>query len=152
MDIKSLLSLMVLLLIAHQGTYGQDTRVKLCGRDFIRMVVTSCGSSRLKRFTPELNQQHGQSVREVLEWLDGGHFSYLRSSQSSENTEQQNQDRQFPARIKDITPSIENARATDVLKESHRLNRMLSRAQRDIGPAGVCCKSGCTINELVQYC
>ncbi len=34
-------------------TEGQDVRVKLCGREFIRMVVTSCGSSRLKRNAPD---------------------------------------------------------------------------------------------------
>lgn len=27
-----------------------------------------------------------------------------------------------------------------------------SRLQRDVGPAGVCCRSGCTKTELVQYC
>lgn len=32
---------------------SQDIRVKLCGREFIRMVVTSCGSSRLKRNAPD---------------------------------------------------------------------------------------------------
>lgn len=29
---------------------------------------------------------------------------------------------------------------------------MSSRTRRDVGPAGVCCTSGCTMSELIQYC
>ncbi|XP_018608964.2 insulin-like 3 (Leydig cell) [Scleropages formosus] len=156
MDIRFLLSLAVLLSVVYNRTYGQDTRVKLCGREFIRMVVASCGSSRLKRSTAEFNQQHGKSLGEVLEWADDGHPS----SQSSKNTVQQSQNPEYPELIRDFTPSTEKTGSTHGSKESrgienpenHQLNRMFSRAQRDVGPAGVCCRLGCTISELVQYC
>lgn len=29
---------------------------------------------------------------------------------------------------------------------------MSTRTRRDVGPAGVCCTSGCTMSELIQYC
>lgn len=41
--------LALLIILETSKTESQDVRVKLCGREFIRMVVTSCGSSRLKR-------------------------------------------------------------------------------------------------------
>lgn len=43
---------MVLLIAENEGISGKDARVKLCGREFIRMVVTLCGSSRLRRHAP----------------------------------------------------------------------------------------------------
>lgn len=49
MKIKWFASLAFLILLETSKTESQDARVKLCGREFIRMVVTSCGSSRLKR-------------------------------------------------------------------------------------------------------
>lgn len=49
MNIKWFASLAFLILLEISKTESQDVRVKLCGREFIRMVVTSCGSSRLKR-------------------------------------------------------------------------------------------------------
>lgn len=49
MNIKWFASLALLSLLETSKTESQDVRVKLCGREFIRMVVTSCGSSRLKR-------------------------------------------------------------------------------------------------------
>uniref|UniRef100_A0A8C9T3E3 Insulin-like 3 n=1 Tax=Scleropages formosus TaxID=113540 RepID=A0A8C9T3E3_SCLFO len=139
MDIRFLLSLAVLLSVVYNRTYGQDTRVKLCGREFIRMVVASCGSSRLKRSTAEFNQQHEKNV---MVWVN-----------TSQNPE-------YPELIRDFTPSTEKTGSTHGSKESrgienpenHQLNRMFSRAQRDVGPAGVCCRLGCTISELVQYC
>ncbi|KAJ8373304.1 hypothetical protein AAFF_G00266600 [Aldrovandia affinis] len=53
----------VLLALGHQGARGQDARVKLCGREFIRMVVSSCGSSRLRRSEPELQRPHSDPQR-----------------------------------------------------------------------------------------
>lgn len=53
MNMKWFASLAFIILLETSKTEGQDVRVKLCGREFIRMVVTSCGSSRLKRNAPD---------------------------------------------------------------------------------------------------
>lgn len=53
MNIKWFASLTFLVLIESSKSESQDIRVKLCGREFIRMVVTSCGSSRFKRNAPD---------------------------------------------------------------------------------------------------
>uniref|UniRef100_A0A4W5K4Z3 Insulin-like 3 n=1 Tax=Hucho hucho TaxID=62062 RepID=A0A4W5K4Z3_9TELE len=80
------------------GTQGQDARVKLCGREFIRMVVTSCGSSRPWTTPQDQFRDDQQSTESV--------------------TEDQQNHLGFP----------------------------------NVGPAGVCCRSGCNMSELLQYC
>ncbi|KFV46078.1 Relaxin-3, partial [Gavia stellata] len=42
------LALLALLMAAHEGK-GEGNTVKLCGRDFIRAVIFTCGGSRWKR-------------------------------------------------------------------------------------------------------
>lgn len=55
MNIKWIVTLTILLITENDGVSGKDVRVKLCGREFIRMVVTLCGSSRLRRYAPEID-------------------------------------------------------------------------------------------------
>ncbi|KFW00316.1 Relaxin-3, partial [Eurypyga helias] len=42
------LALLALLITAHEGN-GEGNTVKLCGRDFVRAIVFTCGGSRWKR-------------------------------------------------------------------------------------------------------
>ncbi|KFP67654.1 Relaxin-3, partial [Cariama cristata] len=42
------LALLALLTVAHEGK-GEGNTVKLCGRDFVRAIVFTCGGSRWKR-------------------------------------------------------------------------------------------------------
>ncbi|KAM6199361.1 insulin-like peptide INSL5 [Sarcoramphus papa] len=42
------LALLALLMAAHEGK-GEGNTVKLCGRDFVRAIVFTCGGSRWKR-------------------------------------------------------------------------------------------------------
>ncbi|XP_035277441.1 insulin-like 3 (Leydig cell) [Anguilla anguilla] len=115
----------VLLAVSLQGAHCQDVRVKLCGREFIRMVVTSCGSSRLRRSAAEIGHPHGnQSYPDANGQvpLQGDHPPI--------------DDPTGPrAKVTGGPPAIE-----------------LWRSRRSAGPAGVCCRSGCTLSELVQYC
>ncbi|XP_026767705.1 insulin-like 3 (Leydig cell) [Pangasianodon hypophthalmus] len=123
MNIKWIITLTVLLIAENDGISGKDVRVKLCGREFIRMVVTLCGSSRLRRYAPEINPM-SISPHEI-------------KSSSEDQT---------------INNSPENSSLSSFLKIMESLEHSSSRLQRDIGPAGVCCRSGCTKTELVQYC
>uniref|UniRef100_A0A4W5N8U2 Insulin-like domain-containing protein n=1 Tax=Hucho hucho TaxID=62062 RepID=A0A4W5N8U2_9TELE len=138
--------------IIHQG---QDARVKLCGREFIRMVVTSCGSSRLKRSTPELGQHPINHHRVILDWLNSNQFANLRTSETVEDvvtqqddqdsTESVTEDQQFPS----TPPQVQGDMEPSTVPLGYTMS---SRTRRDVGPAGVCCRSGCTMSELVQYC
>uniref|UniRef100_A0A3P9NTJ5 Insulin-like 3 n=1 Tax=Poecilia reticulata TaxID=8081 RepID=A0A3P9NTJ5_POERE len=53
-----LLGLLVVLLAAARLGQAQD-RIKMCGRELIRLAVSSCGNSRLRRsiLDSELSQQ-----------------------------------------------------------------------------------------------
>ncbi|KFQ39517.1 Relaxin-3, partial [Mesitornis unicolor] len=42
------LALLSLLVLAREGQ-GEGTAVRLCGRDFVRAIVFTCGGSRWKR-------------------------------------------------------------------------------------------------------
>ena len=50
---KCLLSLMVVLVAAVCVVQTQE-RIKICGRELIRLVVSSCGNSRLRRSIPDV--------------------------------------------------------------------------------------------------
>ncbi|XP_053506981.1 insulin-like 3 (Leydig cell) [Ictalurus furcatus] len=135
MNIKWIITLTVLFISENNGISGKDVRVKLCGREFIRMVVTLCGSSRLRRYAPEINPvsisphaiQHNSDLFSNVTQSEG---------QTSDNS---------PEKV--LTPSL-----SLFLKVMESPEHSSSRLQRDVGPAGVCCRSGCTKTELVQYC
>jgi len=47
---------LVVLAAAVCPVHGQD-RIKMCGRDLIRLAVSFCGSSRMRRSVPDSQQQ-----------------------------------------------------------------------------------------------
>ncbi|XP_045549721.1 insulin-like 3 (Leydig cell) [Salmo salar] len=159
MDAKCLVSLVVVLMVGVYGTHGQDARVKLCGREFIRMVVTSCGSSRLKRSTPELGQHPVNHHRVILDWLNSNQFANLRTSETGEDvvtqqddqdsTESMTEDQQTHPGFPSTPPQVQVDMEPSTVPLGYTVS---SRTRRDVGPAGVCCRSGCTMSELVQYC
>ncbi|XP_066507941.1 relaxin-3-like [Hoplias malabaricus] len=109
------------LLVVSDHSDGQDVRVKLCGREFIRMVVTSCGSSRLRRSALDFTIKHISA----------------------------------DARLMDSGQMMTQVQNTENLRSIQRQNQELvevRRTARDVGPAGICCRSGCTLSELIQYC
>ncbi|CAB1325942.1 unnamed protein product [Coregonus sp. 'balchen'] len=159
MDAKCLVSLVVVLMVGVYGTQGQDARVKLCGREFIRMVVTSCGSSRLKRSAPELGQHHVNRHRAILDWLNSNQFANLRTAEPGEDVMTQRDDQDFTESLTEDQqthlgfPSTPPQVQVDMEPSTIPLGYTVSsRTRRDVGPAGVCCRSGCTMSELVQYC
>uniref|UniRef100_A0A673CE40 Insulin-like 3 n=1 Tax=Sphaeramia orbicularis TaxID=375764 RepID=A0A673CE40_9TELE len=55
---KCLLSLMVVLVAAGCAVHAHD-RIKICGRELIRLAVSSCGNPRLRRSLSDIElQQH----------------------------------------------------------------------------------------------
>ncbi|XP_008101551.2 uncharacterized protein LOC103277661 [Anolis carolinensis] len=68
---QSLLALLLLLLLSHCPFFSEEQsigdegepRVKLCGRDFVRAVVFTCGGSRYRRISPETTAASGDNTR-----------------------------------------------------------------------------------------
>lgn len=54
---KCLVSLMVVLVAAVCVAHAQE-RIRMCGRELIRLAVSSCGNSRLRRSIPDIELQH----------------------------------------------------------------------------------------------
>ncbi|XP_060761505.1 insulin-like 3 (Leydig cell) [Neoarius graeffei] len=139
MNIKWIITLTILLITENDGVSGKDVRVKLCGREFIRMVVTLCGSSRLRRYAPEIDPV-SISPHEIRYNSD----LFFNLTQTKSKSEDQPIDN-FPEKVL-------NSSLSSFLKIMESPEHSSSRLKRDVGPAGVCCRSGCTKTELVQYC
>ncbi|TRY66296.1 hypothetical protein DNTS_008057 [Danionella cerebrum] len=132
----------VVLLLEAPRAESADTRVKLCGREFIRMVVTSCGSSRLRRDVPQADLQF-QPHWTLQNWLDRNGLVYQRGPLAVEGEHWPEQD--APKSLSMEPQLSEYSTTPQDLSTS-------SRTRRDVGPAGICCTSGCTMSELIQYC
>ncbi|XP_016386458.1 insulin-like 3 (Leydig cell) [Sinocyclocheilus rhinocerous] len=153
MNMKWFASLAFLILLVTSKTEGQDARVKLCGREFIRMVVTSCGSSRLKRNAPDSDLHFANPHRNLQNWLDSDLVAHQKGSLTAEDEQWREHDSpesmtERPAPKQHTSPPAELLEHSTTVQDLS----MSSRTRRDVGPAGVCCTSGCTMSELIQYC
>ncbi|KAG1969583.1 insulin-like 3 (Leydig cell) [Pimephales promelas] len=148
MNIKWFASLALLSLLETSKTESQDVRVKLCGREFIRMVVTSCGSSRLKRNVLDSDLHFANHHSNLQNWLHRDLFAHQKASLTAEDEQFPESVTEHPAPDQHTSPPAEfpgHSTTVQVLS-------MSSRSRRDVGPAGICCTSGCTMSELIQYC
>uniref|UniRef100_A0A672SCL3 Insulin-like 3 n=1 Tax=Sinocyclocheilus grahami TaxID=75366 RepID=A0A672SCL3_SINGR len=155
MNMKWFASLAFLILLETSKTEGQDARVKLCGREFIRMVVTSCGSSRLKRNAPDsdLHFANPHSRFAFFRHACSYQFINLLFFLTAEDKQWREHDSpesvtERPAHHQHTSPPAELLEHSTTVQDLS----MSSRTRRDVGPAGVCCTSGCTMSELIQYC
>lgn len=195
MNIKWFASLAFLILLEISKTESQDVRVKLCGREFIRMVVTSCGSSRLKRNVLDSDfhfaNPHSRFAffrhlcypfiyllftlyvftlfcilihllifiyicpfsGNLQKWLDRDLFANQKWTPTAEDEQWLEHDApesvtEHPAPYQNTSPPAELLEHSTTVQDLS----MSSRTRRDVGPAGICCTSGCTMSELIQYC
>ncbi|XP_078527767.1 insulin-like 3 [Lissotriton helveticus] len=133
-----------------------ESGVKLCGREFIRTVVMSCGGSRWKRYSPEPGRGSSNPYRELLDWLNSDHFFLLPDHLNSiPDGEREGQDPTGAA------APLGGAKLDNLLgpqegpmheEENGQLMAAPSRSKRSTGPAGSCCRRGCTKSELVRFC
>ncbi|XP_061098808.1 insulin-like 3 (Leydig cell) [Conger conger] len=138
--------LSVLLTVGLQGAHCQDVRVKLCGREFIRMVVTSCGSTRLRRSAALSVHPHGNQP----------HPDHPHGNQPHPDHPHGNQPHPDPNVFAGESPlQVDHLPTDDPTSSRSEVAGGVSelyRTRRSPGPAGLCCRSGCTMSELVQYC
>ncbi|XP_073704268.1 insulin-like 3 (Leydig cell) [Garra rufa] len=153
MNIKWFAFSALLILLKTSKSESQDVRVKLCGREFIRMVVTSCGSSRLKRNAPDSDLHFANPHRNLQNWLDRDLVAHQKGTLTAEDEQWREHDSPesvtaHPAPHQHTSPPAELLEHSTTVQDLS----MSSRTRRDVGPAGVCCTSGCTMSELIQYC
>ncbi|CAI5641607.1 insulin-like 3 (Leydig cell) [Oreochromis niloticus] len=125
---RCLVSLVAVLVAAVCVAHAQE-RIKMCGRELIRLAVSSCGSSRVRRSIPDLGLGKNQyaSLWEQISSTE----EYLASE------------------------AVRTASRADVEKDAVSLapHLLSSRIRRTAGKiSDICCEKGCSMKELIQFC
>ncbi|KAM4532270.1 prorelaxin H1 [Fundulus diaphanus] len=148
----------------------RDYGVKLCGREFIRAVIFTCGGSRWKRSTEGESDPFGwTSLRDVAvederqTWQRGTDLtddsaplpvaasSYsladLLTHYRATNDRQQSSS-SFPGLLRESTALGEQERRD----AAERLAASRKKRNFSLGVAGMCCNQGCTKNDIGRLC
>uniref|UniRef100_A0A3B3WES1 Insulin-like 3 n=1 Tax=Poecilia mexicana TaxID=48701 RepID=A0A3B3WES1_9TELE len=105
-------------------------QIKMCGRELIRLAVSSCGNSRLRRsiLDSELSQQ---------QLAAGCKFSPSKRDQDASTEEDQaSETLQIPS--------------SSLAPHWHPLTFRIRRSAGKI--SDICCEKGCSMKELIQFC
>ncbi|XP_037538019.1 insulin-like peptide INSL5 [Nematolebias whitei] len=127
---KGLVCVLVVLLAEVCVVHTED-RIKMCGRELIRLAVSTCGNSRLRRSISDtaMGQDH-----HTTGW---GHDSSAEQDQTSE--------------MLHTPPQSDGKEAVSSLAP-HWPPRT-SRITRAAGKiSDICCEKGCSMKELIQFC
>ncbi|NP_001116160.1 insulin-like 3 precursor [Ornithorhynchus anatinus] len=160
MNSPGVLGSLLIFLLGLGCCEAPDTPVKLCGREFIRALIASCGGSSWKLDPPRVERQ------QQLEQLDVDDRKSLSSSLTPPpgallhwiNSEQQ-PDRLSEATDQSLTEEAPTAalgvgqgQAVDPLLPSLLEKGLTRRLKRDMGPASSCCAKGCRKSQLKRFC
>ncbi|XP_061590267.1 prorelaxin H1 [Cololabis saira] len=143
----------------------RDYGVKLCGREFIRAVIFTCGGSRWKRsadlepfqwtslsgITVEDSQQTRQRDAELPDTYSQLPVasSYSLADLLTLYRATGNRQQPSPSRAGQYTVLDEQAENRDAAE------RLLSNKKKrnfSLGVAGMCCNQGCTKNDIGRLC
>ncbi|XP_026181301.1 relaxin-3a isoform X2 [Mastacembelus armatus] len=125
-------------------TYG----VKLCGREFIRAVIFTCGGSRWRRSLRSADVSEGPFSSHQEESSEG-----LNPKSVVENFLQRNRDLSFASRDNREGVFSRPARSF-ITEEILDALRKADRKGRDVvvGLSNACCKWGCSKSEISSLC
>ncbi|XP_054478640.1 insulin-like 3 (Leydig cell) [Anoplopoma fimbria] len=123
---KCLVSLMVVLVAAVCVVHAQE-RIKMCGRELIRLAVSSCGNSRLRRSIPD---------------VELGQHQYNFHWDQDASAEEQH-----------AMETVSTLPESEGEKGVFSWYPMSSRVRRAVGKiSDICCEKGCSMKELIQFC
>lgn len=155
----------------------RDYGVKLCGREFIRAVIFTCGGSRWRRTTDgdletpqwasqsEITEEDPQRTLPVVTELTDNHYPLQSSSShsladllaiySGLGERQPPHEQQFINEPNSLDPPQQltllggqaGSPLVDIWPVSNRKKRHFS-----MGVAGMCCSQGCTKNDIGRLC
>ncbi|XP_032552556.1 insulin-like peptide INSL5 [Chiroxiphia lanceolata] len=124
------------LLTVAQGGQGEGNTVRLCGRDFVRAVVFTCGGSRWKR--------HLTDHRYLLESENPQPFPHNGDADSSAYTDQRlGTDREETHEVKSKPE-----------QDLHHISKMSVLSKREAANllTTSCCNVGCSRREISALC
>ncbi|KAM6989291.1 insulin-like 3 (Leydig cell) [Tautogolabrus adspersus] len=128
---KCLVSLMLMLVAAGCVVHAQE-RIKMCGRELIRLAVSSCGNSRLRRSLLDVELEQNQ------------YSSFWDKDASAEEHQA----------TETIPTSAESeVREKAVFSLAPHWYPLSSRIRRTaVKISDICCEKGCSMKELIQFC
>ncbi|OCU00793.1 insulin-like 3 [Xenopus laevis] len=148
------LALLITLLMPHWClcSASNELGIKLCGREFIRTVVMSCGGSRWKRYSPEPGQERVNPYRDFIGWLNQDFLDNPESLNSLYNEEHGAQNVPSPGQQQqdDTMEQLQGPLYDSLVGQEPRSTSL--RMRRSAGPGGSCCQKGCTKTELMKFC
>ncbi|KAM9280309.1 insulin-like peptide INSL5 [Cariama cristata] len=131
------LALLALLTVAREGK-GEGNTVKLCGRDFVRAIVFTCGGSRWKR--------HLTDYGYLLESENPLPFSQENNgyADSSTYTDQrlETDSEEIHVVKPETEPDLQRTRKMSMLKK-REVAKLLTTS---------CCSIGCSEREISSLC
>uniref|UniRef100_A0A3P9B5P5 Insulin-like 3 n=1 Tax=Maylandia zebra TaxID=106582 RepID=A0A3P9B5P5_9CICH len=129
---KCLVSLVAVLVAAVCVAHAQE-RIKICGRELIRLAVSSCGSSRARRSILDLGLEKNQYAP-LCKYLNNLLFVFFGD---------------------EAARTVRMASRADGEKDAVSLapHLLSSRIRRTAGKiSDICCEKGCSMKELIQFC
>ncbi|XP_031973535.1 insulin-like peptide INSL5 [Corvus moneduloides] len=129
------LACLVLLLLAQEGK-GEGNTVKLCGRDFIRAVVFTCGGSRWKR---HLTEHH-----DLGEGENPQHFPHEDKGDADFSSHPEQRLGIHSQEPQDVKPEqdLQNTSKVSVLNKREAVKLLTTS----------CCNVGCSRREISSLC
>ncbi|XP_077414719.1 relaxin-3a [Vanacampus margaritifer] len=115
--------------------------VKLCGREFIRAVIFTCGGSRWRRSLRTSAEDLFSSQQESSEELI--HENILQRNRDLDFISSENKDRIFSR----PTRSFITEEILEALRKADRKGREVV-----LGLSNACCKWGCSKSEISSLC
>ncbi|XP_058277725.1 insulin-like peptide INSL5 [Hirundo rustica] len=133
------LGCLALLLLARGGE-GEGNTVRLCGRDFIRAVVFTCGGSRWRRHLTEHHHHH----------------HHLQESENPQHSPQQDEGEADFSSHPEPRLGIHSEEPRDVKPErdSRNASEVSAPSKREAADllATSCCNVGCSRREISSLC
>ncbi|XP_014345512.1 insulin-like 5a [Latimeria chalumnae] len=131
--------LLVTVLVTVSEVKGEGMFVKLCGREFIRAVIYTCGGSRWRRLLDEPPQELPDGEGEFSVSIGNSEHSELQK-RSIQLTGMQNEDffSHRPHFVEELLETAQNS-----ARKRRDLNQILTTA---------CCQWGCSKKELISLC
>ncbi|CAL8272154.1 unnamed protein product [Lota lota] len=134
---KAVVLVVCLLVAGIRGMEGPSYGVKLCGREFIRAVIFTCGGSRWKRSlgTKEVDTLGSQDELIAEGW---------KTQPSGVDSSLQLED---PSGFRRTVRSLISEEILQALRRDDRKGRGVV-----VGLSNACCKWGCSKSEISSLC
>ncbi|KAM6415360.1 insulin-like peptide INSL5 [Rhynochetos jubatus] len=133
------LALLTLLITAREGN-GERNTVKLCGRDFVRAIVFTCGGSRWKRHLTDYHYLFESENALPFSQENNGYADL--SAYADQRLRTDSEDVHKSEDIHKSEPDLQLARKTAMLKK-REVAKLLTTS---------CCSVGCSEREISSLC